>query len=57
MKVKIKEMRYGYLLGENGEKFICDFDGEGNIISEDMGDLYKISRRDENDNIVEIENL
>lgn len=57
MKVKIKEMRYGCLIGEDNRRYFGVDDGEGNIISEDDGDLYKVSRRDENDNIVEIENL
>lgn len=57
MRVKIKEMKYGLLIGEDNRRYICDFDGEGNIMSEDDGDLYKISRRDENENIIEIKNL
>lgn len=57
MRVKIKEMRYGLLIGEDNKRYICGCDEEGNIMSEDDGDLYKISRRDENENIIEIENL
>lgn len=57
MKVSVKEVGYGYLLGANGEKFICDCDGYGNVISKNIGNLYKISLRDENGNVVEIESL
>lgn len=55
--MKVKFLRYGILVNEKGERFICDYDGYGNIISEENGDLYKVIKRDGNENIIEIENL
>lgn len=53
----VKHIGYGVLRGANGECFICDCDGFGNIESMETGVLYRATKRDEHQNIVEIEEL
>lgn len=55
MKVEFKG--YGILKGENGELFLCDADGYGNVMNLETGELYKITCRDDNDNPIEIKEL
>lgn len=53
--MKVKFAGCGVLVNEKGEMFTDN--GYGNLVNMDTGELFKVSQRDENDNIVEIEEL
>lgn len=53
--MKVKFIGRGCLKGEKGETYICDADGFGGVVSEDTGEMYVITARDENEDPVEIE--
>lgn len=52
--MKVKYRGFGILKNENGKLFLCDADGYGNVMDLETGELYVITRRDENDNPIEI---
>lgn len=51
--MKVKLIGYGILVNENNERFSDD--GYGNIMSLDNGNLYKVLKRNEKDEVIEIE--
>lgn len=55
--MKVNLIGWGYLKGENGDILYCDFDGYGNVLNESTGEIYEITKRDKNDNPIEIKPL
>ncbi|MBQ2972391.1 MAG: hypothetical protein IJD68_07570 [Ruminococcus sp.] len=52
--MKVQYIGTGTIKAEDGRLFYCDYDGLGNVIS-DTGEVYEITKRDTNDNPIEIQ--
>lgn len=52
--MKVQYIGTGTIKAEDGKLFYCDYDGLGNVIS-DTGEVYEITKRDTNDNPIEIQ--
>ena len=55
--MKVTYLNVGILKNEIGELFECDVTGYGDVMSLVTGELYKITRRDDNDYPIEIKPL
>lgn len=55
--MKVRYSNLGILKNENGELFLCDATGYGDVMSLETGALYVITCRDENGCPIEIEEL
>lgn len=50
MKIWARFIGCGILKDESGRLYVCDYDGESNVLCLDTGEIFRIVRRDDEDN-------
>ena len=55
--IKVKHIGWGILVDDNGQRYVCDADGLGNVESCSTGKMFAISNRDECDNPISLKEI